>query len=461
MVNKLCCTTSSDLSGVEPIETQNYQYGDSGWKDLLTSYNGEAITYDTIGNPLTYRGNTLSWTGGRELKSLSNANNNISYTYDADGVRATKTVNGVKSTYEYVGGQLVYEKRGNMDIYYWYDSYGNLSAIRYADGTVDNIYYVVCNSRGDVEAFYNGSGTVKSRYVYDSWGNVIKVVNANGVEITNQNDVAFINPIRYRGYYFDSETGLYYLKSRYYDPQVGRFINADGYASTGQGVLGNNMFAYCNNNPVMYSDPTGKSLTNSWIFAGATAGAVVAGNTAGAAVSVGFMGASIGSSACSSNVGAAPNYKNIGESNGNRQTNPNCYSYAIGLYDKSYNPGDFSQPFTSYDVDAVAIAVKSDMYNLGRGCRAINSYDSPINNNEYRIALRVSKPNIISTPVGNYLDWDYHFMVQTSSGNWAEKHGPGGGSVYHSSGNPSTISWDCGDIRGYYTSEIKYFAITN
>ena len=131
------------------------------------------------------------------------------YTYDADGLRGSKTVNGVKSTYEYVGGQLVYEKRGDMDIYYFYDSYGNLSAIRYIDGTVDNLYYVVCNSRGDVEAFYNGLGTVKSRYIYDSWGNVIKVVNANGVEITNQNDVAFINPIRYRGYYYDSETGLY------------------------------------------------------------------------------------------------------------------------------------------------------------------------------------------------------------------------------------------------------------
>lgn len=259
-------TTSSDLSGVEPIETQNYQYGDSGWKDLLTSYNGEAITYDTIGNPLTYRGNTLSWTGGRELKSLSNSNNNISYTYDADGLRATKTVNGVKSTYEYVGGQLVYEKRGNMDIYYLYDTLGNLSAIRYADGTVDHLYYAVCNSRGDVEAFYNGSGTLRARYIYDSWGNVIKAVDGNGKEITDKNSVAYINPIRYRGYYFDSETGLYYLKSRYYDPQVGRFINADGLVSTGQGVLGNNMFAYCGNNPVNRADKSGKSWSDLWEF---------------------------------------------------------------------------------------------------------------------------------------------------------------------------------------------------
>ena len=253
-------TTVSNLSTVTPTKTIAYKYGDSGWKDLLTSYNGQTINYDTIGNPLTYKGSTLTWTGGRELKSLKNANNSISYTYDANGIRATKTVNGVKSTYEYVGNQLVYEKRGNMDIYYFYDSYGNLSAIRYANGSVDNIYYAVCNSRGDVEAFYNGDGVLRARYIYDSWGNVIKIVDANGKEITDKNNVGFINPIRYRGYYYDTETGFYYLKSRYYDPEVGRFINADGYVSTGQGILGYNMFAYCGNNPVKRADPTGHSF---------------------------------------------------------------------------------------------------------------------------------------------------------------------------------------------------------
>lgn len=251
-------TTVTNLSTVTPTKTIAYQYGDSGWKDLLTSYNGQTINYDTIGNPLTYKGSTLTWTGGRELKTLKNANNSISYTYDANGIRATKTVNGVKSTYEYVGDQLVYEKRGNMDIYYFYDSYGNLSAIRYVNGSVDNIYYAVCNSRGDVEAFYNGDGVLRARYIYDSWGNVIKIVDASGKEITDKNNVAFINPIRYRGYYYDTETGFYYLKSRYYDPEVGRFINEDRLIDDGAGVQGTNLFIYCANNPVNNFDSTGQ-----------------------------------------------------------------------------------------------------------------------------------------------------------------------------------------------------------
>ena len=102
-------------------------------------------------------------------------------------------------------------------------------------------------------------------YEYDAWGNLTSVKNANGAEITSQNHIAFLNPIRYRGYYFDSEIGMYYLQSRYYDPSIGRFINADGYITTGQGVLSYNMFAYCLNNPVMLSDPSGKKCIFDYI----------------------------------------------------------------------------------------------------------------------------------------------------------------------------------------------------
>ena len=249
-------TTQADLTGVTPTQTVTYQYTDSEWKDLLTSYNGQAITYDAIGNPLTYRGYTLDWTG-RKLNSLTDSTKNITYTYDAEGLRATKTVNGVKTEYQYVGNQLVYEKRGDMPIYYMYDVAGNLSGIRYILNGVQMDYYAVCNSRGDVEAFYNGAGDLKARYIYDSWGNVISIVDANGNEITDQNNVAHINPIRYRGYYYDGETNLYYLQSRYYDAEVGRFVSADAQLNTSLGVVGCNMFAYCLNNYVNKVDYNG------------------------------------------------------------------------------------------------------------------------------------------------------------------------------------------------------------
>ena len=149
-------------------------------------------------------------------------------------------------------------------IYYMYDVAGNLSGIRYILNGVQMDYYAVCNSRGDVEAFYNGAGDLRARYIYDSWGNVISIVDANGNEITDQNNVGHINPIRYRGYYYDTETGLYYLQSRYYDAEVGRFVSVDGFVSTGQGIIGTNMFAYCGNNPVNRADVTGTSWKTAW-----------------------------------------------------------------------------------------------------------------------------------------------------------------------------------------------------
>jgi len=271
-------TTATNLTNVTPTKTDTYQYTDSQWKDLLTSYKGGAITYDAIGNPLTYRGYTLDWTG-RKLSKLIKGTETIEYTYDANGLRASKTVKEtatgtVKSvtTYQYVGDQLVYEKRGDMHIYYMYDVAGCLSGIRYIVNGVQSDYYVVCNSRGDVEAFYNGAGDLRARYIYDSWGNVINIVDANGNEITDQNNVAHINPIRYRGYYYDTETNLYYLQSRYYDPEVGRFISVDGFVSTGQGLVGTNMFAYCGNNPVSRKDAGGEVWN---VVAGAVVGGTI------------------------------------------------------------------------------------------------------------------------------------------------------------------------------------------
>ena len=114
----------------------------------------------------------------------------------------------------------------------------------------NTLYYYVLNAQGDVVRIVDGSRSTVASYIYDPWG---KIISSSGT-------LADINPLRYRGYYYDSETGFYYLQSRYYDPEIGRFINADSYASTdATGLLSTNMFAYCENDPVNRSDPSGES----------------------------------------------------------------------------------------------------------------------------------------------------------------------------------------------------------
>ena len=269
--------TWGSLDGVTATKTVNYGYDDTNWRDKLTSYDGQAITYDEIGNPLSYRGYTLTWQNGRQLATLSGNGITASYTYDVDGLGTSKTVNGVKHEYYYVGNTLQYEKFGTTELWFFYDADGNPSGVRYKNGSTTTDYYFVCNWRGDVIRIYDGAGAVVANYNYDAWGNVISVTDANGAAITDSTHIANVNPLRYRGYYYDSETGFYYVSSRYYDPEVGRWINADSLLSQGT-ILGNNMFAYCLNNPVNIADTTGQLpffLVTAAV--GAVAGAVVGG----------------------------------------------------------------------------------------------------------------------------------------------------------------------------------------
>ena len=132
-----------------------------------------------------------------------------------------------------------------------YDESGKPFALKYStNGTSFKTYYYVLNLQGDVVKLIQANGYVVARYTYDAWGNLL---DSGG-------NLAEVNPLRYRGYYYDNETGFYYLQSRYYDPANRRFISADAYASTGQGFLGTNMFAYCNNKPIINSYPSGHAL---------------------------------------------------------------------------------------------------------------------------------------------------------------------------------------------------------
>ena len=266
---------------MNPYYVTSYGYGtdsDAGWSRILSTvtyrtYDGtveEAATvdYDAVGNPLSYLGATLTWQNGRQLASYNKGNTSISYTYDSEGLRTSKTVNGAKSEYLYLNGLLSEEIRDGHRIHYSYDSYGRLAAIQYyfEDNQTFALYYVTTNAQGDVLGLYTGAGVQVSSYEYDAWGNVISMTDSTSFGI------ATINPIRYRGYYFDEETGWYYLQSRYYDPEIGRFINADEYISTGRGVLGCNVYAYCNNCPIMFSDSSGQLLDIAAAFGAAIFG---------------------------------------------------------------------------------------------------------------------------------------------------------------------------------------------
>ncbi len=255
-------------NGGVPTRTEdiNYRYTDTNWTDKMTSYKGQTITYDEIGNPLSYRdGMTMTWQNGRQLASLQKGNNNIQYSYDSEGIRVSKTINGEKCTFEYLNGMLLYETRGDKYFHYYYDSNGTLCAVSYrlTPNDDENIYYYTHNWRGDIVGIYTDAGDLTAKYTYDSWGNVTSITDGNGNAITSATHIGNLNPFRYRGYYMDTETGMYYLMSRYYDPVTHRFVNADGYFQTGLGILDGNMNAYCKNNPVNYFDPFGTDSSKS------------------------------------------------------------------------------------------------------------------------------------------------------------------------------------------------------
>jgi RHS repeat-associated protein len=229
-----------------PTATFAYEY-DSEWKDKLVSYNGETISYDEIGNPVSYRGYTMAWQGKR-LESLSGDGLTASYTYDEQGIRSGKTINGVTTSFSYNGSLLMAQVAPGKSLLFSYDANGQAISVNY-NGTE---YYYLRNGQNDIVGLMDESGVRVVEYIYDAWG---KLISTTGTLATT---LGADNPFRYRGYYYDTETGLYYLTTRYYDPEVCRFISADVYMSTGQGVLGGNMWAYCLNNPLIYEDSQGK-----------------------------------------------------------------------------------------------------------------------------------------------------------------------------------------------------------
>ena len=217
--------------------------GNADWPDLLTAFNGKSITYDAIGNPLSDGTWTYTWQHGRQLASMSKSGSSITYGYNADGKRISKTVNGTTYNYAYLGDALTDLSWGSNRMHFTYDSLGPASV------TYNGVkYFYLKNALGDVTGLVNASGTQVVSYTYDPWG---APMSTGG---TMAATLGAVNPLRYRGYVYDTETGLYYLSSRYYNPVWGRFINADTAAvvaaSPDKANWDKNLFAYCDNDPV-------------------------------------------------------------------------------------------------------------------------------------------------------------------------------------------------------------------
>ena len=223
-----------------PLETVTYTYGDANWRDKLTAVNGSTIRYDAIGNPLNDGTWTYTWQNGRQLQKMQKSGVTAEFVYNADGLRVQKTVNGVVTKYTLHGKNVVHMTSGTDELHFFYDAQNRPAMVVY-NGTA---YAYVKSLQGDVIAILDAAGNVVVSYVYDAWGAPI------GKSGSMAETLGTVQPFRYRGYVFDEETGLYYLRSRYYNPGWGRFVNADA-------LIDQNLYSYCKNSPMQFHDPSG------------------------------------------------------------------------------------------------------------------------------------------------------------------------------------------------------------
>ncbi|MGI6183295.1 MAG: RHS repeat domain-containing protein, partial [Candidatus Fimadaptatus sp.] len=243
---------TGELTG-EPAAVINYEYADTNWKDKVTSIGGKALSYDAIGNIVNDGEWTYSWQAGKQLKSMNKAGTDIAYDYDHNGIRIRKSVTDASGTVrtEYVVNdkRILHMVHGGENLHFYYDGTGRVSMVSFKGVK----YAYVHNLQGDVVGLLDAAGNVVVEYSYDAWGKPIAVTG--GMADT----VGKLNPFRYRGYVWDEETGLYYLRSRYYRPEWGRFISSDTNMGSEGGFLAHNLYAYCRNNAIAFSDDTGKS----------------------------------------------------------------------------------------------------------------------------------------------------------------------------------------------------------
>ena len=236
----------------------SFSYENDQRPDLLTAYNGQPIQYDPFGNPLHwFDGTVFSWDRGYLLGAANNAQTglDVSFRYDYNGNRIEKTLNGLRHSFLWYDNQLLYDQFGQIALEFYYDERGIPYAFFYRSGEeAGELYYYVTDLFGSVTDIVDGNGEPVGHYTYDPWG---KLTSISG-------DIAGLNPLRYRGWYYDSELGMYYTSRRYYSPELCRYINPGDYSCILDGSA-NNAYTFCNNNPMAIPLPP---VTGPWSFHG-------------------------------------------------------------------------------------------------------------------------------------------------------------------------------------------------
>ena len=227
-------------------ETIPYVYGDSNWKDKLTSYNAQTITYDAIGNPLNDGTWTYDWQAGRQLKQMSKPGTTVQFKYDHNGLRVGKAVNGAETKYVLHGKLITHMTCGSDTLHFFYDAQSRPAKVSFNSV----LYTYVHNLQGDIVGILDSAGTLVVEYKYDAWGKLLSTTGNMADTLGKR------NPFRYRGYVYDEESGLYYLRSRYHSPEFGRFVNADTQLGW-HALFGTNLYLYCLNDPALFSDSDG------------------------------------------------------------------------------------------------------------------------------------------------------------------------------------------------------------
>ena len=233
-----------------PWKSDTFEYQTGGWRDQLRFYNGQAITYDAMGNPLQYLGMQMEWEKGHQLKHITGAGLDMYCMYNDSGKRIRKTVNGVTTDFYLDGSAILMQTSSDGSrIDFFYDDKGNVFAMKYQN----EMYFYRKNLFGDILGILDSHGTELVKYEYNSWGKLLNLTDYSS------NGLGRRNPFRFKGYYYDEELGMYYLNSRYYDPEVGRFISPDttDILEVQDDLYDKNLYAYCDNNSVMRIDSSG------------------------------------------------------------------------------------------------------------------------------------------------------------------------------------------------------------